>query len=134
VFASSSYRLLVDGMVRQPLLLSLDDLQARYPRQTVTATIECAGNRRNEFLQLAPIAGEIPWGPEAIGTASWSGYSLADLLAEAGVLAGASYVAFSGGDRIEQQGKTITFGASISLEKAQAPEVLLADTMNGAPL
>jgi len=85
-------------------------------------------------MQIAPIVGEIPWGPEAIGTASWGGYPLADLLADVGVLAGASHVAFTGLDQIEQQGMAIPFGASVSLAKALSPEVLLADMMNGTPL
>ncbi len=130
----ATYRLYVDGLVQQPLDLSLADLQAHYAHKTVTATLQCAGNRRSELTQLAPIAGEIPWGPEAIGTASWGGYPLADLLADAGVLAGANHVAFTGLDQIEQRGAVIPFGASVSLTKALSPEVLLANTMNGMPL
>ena len=130
----ATYRLFVDGLVQQPLVLSLADLQARYARRTMAATLQCAGNRRSELIQIAPIAGEIPWGPEAIGTASWGGYPLGDLLADAGVLAEASHVTFTGLDRIKRQGEDIPFGASVSLAKALSPEVLLADTMNGTAL
>jgi sulfite oxidase len=37
-------------------------------------------------------------------------------------------------DRLKKAGETIGFGASIPLAKALAPEVMLADTMNGEPL
>jgi sulfite oxidase len=131
---SASYRLMIDGLVRHPLALSLDDLRARYTREMVTATLQCAGNRRSELIQIAPIPDEIPWGPEAISTASWSGYPLADILADAGVLPEASHVAFTGGDQIEQHREIISFGASIPLAKAQSPEVILADKMNETPL
>jgi sulfite oxidase len=35
----------------------------------VTATLECAGNRRDERLALAPIPDELPWSADAISTA-----------------------------------------------------------------
>lgn len=130
----SSYRLLVDGMVKTPLVLSLEDLHKTFPRRTLAATIQCAGNRRRELYKIAPIPDELPWGAEALGNATWSGYPLADILEEAGVLSGASHIAFTGADQIEKNEKVIPFGASISLAKGQSPEVLLADSMNQAPL
>src|SRR5438270_191922 len=41
---------------------------------------------------------------------------------------------FNGLDEAERHGHRFQFGGSIPLEKAMHPEVLLADTMNGAPL
>jgi sulfite oxidase len=43
-------------------------------------------------------------------------------------------VAFCGLDQAHVDGGTAPFGASIPLEKALSPEVLLVHTMNGAPL
>ena len=40
-----SWRLSVDGLVREPLRLSIADLKAR-PTVTTTVTMECAGNGR----------------------------------------------------------------------------------------
>ena len=128
-----SWRLEVGGLVRRPLSLSLDDLR-RLGEETVEATLECAGNRRSEMAAVAPIPGELPWGEEAIGNARWTGVPLARLLDEAGGEKGARHVAFAGLDEVERGGRRFGFGGSIPVEKARAPEVLLAWEMNGAPL
>jgi sulfite oxidase len=59
---------------------------------------------------------------------------LRDALQAAGLEAGATHVAFTGTDRCTEEGEVIPFGGSIPLAKALAPEVLLADEMNGQPL
>jgi sulfite oxidase len=41
-----NYRLSVTGNVQQFLNLSLDELRAAFGKQTITATLHCAGNRR----------------------------------------------------------------------------------------
>jgi sulfite oxidase len=128
-----AFRLEVGGLARRTLALALDDLR-RLGEETVEATLECAGNRRSEMAAVAPIPGELPWGEEAIGNARWTGVPLARLLDEAGVEKGARHVAFSGLDDVERGGRRFGFGGSIPLEKARAPEVLLAWEMNGAPL
>ena len=74
------------------------------------------------------------WGPEAIGTAKWDGFALADVVADAQPLASARYVEFVGLDLIFPGGIPAGFGGSIELEKARSPEVILADYMNDAPL
>jgi sulfite oxidase len=129
----SSYRLAVDGLVERPLSLSLDDLR-RLPRAGVTATLQCAGNRRQEMMAQRPIPNELPWGTEAVSNAEWSGAPLREVLALAGVRPGALHAAFTGLDETERHGHRFHFGGSIPLAKATHPEVLLADTMNGAPL
>lgn len=129
-----SYRLAVGGMVAHPLRLSLVDLRTRFPRVRLQAALQCAGNRRREFMTIAPIPGEIPWGPEAIGNAVWGGWRLREVLDAADVQAGAAHIAFAGLDRLERGGQTSGFGGSIPLDKAASPEVLLADEMNGVPL
>ena len=73
----------IDGLVRRPHELSLDDLRA-LPRRELTATLQCAGNRRADLLKWRDIPGEAPWGPGATGTARWAGAALADVLALAG--------------------------------------------------
>ena len=127
-----AYRLTVGGDVREPLLLSLDELRDRFPRAGVTATIACAGNRRCELGRLAP--GAVPWGPGAIGNAVWAGARLADLLTAAGIDAEARHVAFTGLDLPVVEDRAQSFGGSIPIDKALAPEVLLAYEMNGEPL
>src|SRR3989442_1028363 len=41
-----SWRLRVTGLVDRPLELSLDDLRNKFPKATVTAVTQCAGNSR----------------------------------------------------------------------------------------
>lgn len=131
----ATFRLRIEGRVRRPLELALADLAASTPRVSVPAALQCAGFRRQELIEVAPIApGELPWGEEPAGSALWSGFRLADLLAAAGPEEGAAHVAFVGLDRCEVAGGETAFGGSIPLGKALSPEVLLADTMNGEPL
>jgi len=132
---ADALRLTVGGLVERPLELSLAALRAGLlPLAEVAATLQCAGNRRAGLAEVRAIPGEAPWGPGATGTAIWRGVRLADLLAAAGVRAGAAHVALIGADRSEETDPPQPFGTSIPLEKAEHPEVLLAWEMNGEPL
>jgi sulfite oxidase len=64
------YRLSVTGNVQQSLNLSLDELRAAFGKRTITATLHCAGNRRDELMKVAPIPHEEPWGASAIALCS----------------------------------------------------------------
>ena len=130
----ASHRITVDGLVGAPLSIGLAELRYRLPRRELVATLQCAGNRRDELMALAPVPDEVPWGAQAVSTARWSGVSLADLMRLAGVGAEAQHVGFEGLDRVERAGSTFGFGGSISIERAMAGDVLLAFEMNGQPL
>src|SRR5260370_30638874 len=67
----TSYRLLITGMVQRKRALSLDELRSMSPVHTVTATLQCAGNRRDELMAVKPIPGEVPCRADVIGTAKW---------------------------------------------------------------
>jgi sulfite oxidase len=127
------YRLSLGGMVAHPLELSLADLRG-FPEHRLISTLQCAGNRRRELVQIAPIPNELEWDQEAISTAEWGGVRLRDVLQAADVLKGAAHVAFLGADRINKHGEIIGLGGSIPLEKALHPDTLLAYAMNGEPL
>jgi sulfite oxidase len=129
-----TYRLEVGGMVERPLRLRLADLRANFPEVEVTATLQCAGNRREELIRVRPIPGEVPWGASAIGNAVWRGVSLAALLQGVGPLDGAAHVAFTGLDQCEKEGQRFGFGGSVPLWKAMFGDVLLAWEMNGERL
>jgi len=128
------WRLRVDGLVAQELELSLEDLRMDFEPREIVATLQCAGNRRVGLIAVADIPGEAPWGPGAIGNATWRGVSLPDVLARAGIRAEADHIAFLGADVSEQADPPQQFGASIPRHKALASEVLLAWEMNGEPL
>lgn len=132
--APADYRLSVIGSVSQQLSLSLDEIREKFPKHTVMATLQCAGNRRDGLIQVQPIKGEEPWQAQAIANAVWGGVPLREVLLAAGIEANAKHVAFSGLDEVEKEGKTFGFGGSIPLEKAMSSEVLLAYEMNGEPL
>ncbi len=128
------WRLVVHGAVERELELSLATLREAFVQREVTATLQCAGNRRAGLVALRDIPGEAPWGPGATGTATWTGVALADVLALAGPLAEAQHVGFEGGDVCAEAAPVQRFGGSIPIDKASRREVLLAWGMNGEPL
>ncbi len=128
------WRLSVDGLVRRPLSLSLEDLRGGFAEHELPATLQCAGNRREGFLPIRDIPGEAPWGSGATSTARWAGARLADVLAAAGPRVGAAHAAFSAPDVSQIAHPVQPYGSSIPLAKALGLEVLLAWSMNGAPL
>jgi sulfite oxidase len=129
-----AWRLRVGGLVERELDLSLATLREAFREREVTATIQCAGNRRAGLVAIRDIPGEAPWGPGATGTATWTGVALADVIALAGPLPEAAHAGFDGADMCPEAKPVQRFGGSIPLDKARRPEVLLAWGMNGAPL
>jgi sulfite oxidase len=114
--------------------LSLETLREAFRERSVTATLQCAGNRRAGLVAIRDIPGEAPWGPGATGTATWTGVALADVLALAGPKLDASDVGFEGADVSSEVEPVQRFGGSIPLDKGARSEVLLAWAMNGEPL
>ena len=130
----ASWCLQVEGLVRRPATLTLAQLATTLPRRELPATLMCAGLRRDEFLTIGPLPGELPWGPEPVSTGRWTGYPLAELLRIVEPLEGARHVEFIGLDSVERLGQRFGFGGSIELEKAMSGDVVLATDLNGAPL
>ena len=127
---AAKYELSVGGRVRKPLRLTMDEITSR-PATTVAVTLECAGNGR---ARLSPRPMSQPWLGEAVGTAEWTGTSLASLLDEAGPRPEAVDVVFTGLDRGVQGGVEQWYERSLSIDDASRPEVLLAYAINGTPL
>src|SRR5919112_1609052 len=65
----ASWRLCIDGLIERELVLTLADLQQRFPARSGAATLECGGNRRGELIAVRDIPGQVPWGPTTISTA-----------------------------------------------------------------
>jgi DMSO/TMAO reductase YedYZ molybdopterin-dependent catalytic subunit len=127
---AGTWRLEVDGLVRRPLSLSLDDVRSR-GATTAAVTLECAGNGRS---QLEPRPVSQPWGHEAVGTARWTGLPLRVVLEEAQLLDGSVEAVFTGLDRGFDGGIEQAYERSLPVEEALGDDVLLAWQMNGAPL
>ena len=128
----ASWRLDVHAGAGKSLSLSLDDLQHR-PAKTLRVTLECAGDGR-ALLQPRPISQ--PWLTGAIGTAEWTGTPLRNLLEEAGISDDKNVreIVFTGLDRGIEGGVEQDYQRSLSLQAAVHEDVLLAWSMNGAPL
>ncbi|KAJ3195310.1 hypothetical protein HK101_000500, partial [Irineochytrium annulatum] len=153
------FRLIVDVPGRsEELHLTLEDLKTRFPRVTVMATLQCAGNRRQEMNSTKPVKG-LPWGSGAMGNAVWTGARLSDVLKAAGYMSEPSaldpdiaagkrdgLLVTAGTPVDETEDARLTrhlimdgaegYGASIPVAKALNPlaDVVLAYEMNGQPL
>jgi DMSO/TMAO reductase YedYZ molybdopterin-dependent catalytic subunit len=98
------YRLVIDGLVKQPLTLTYDEILAR-PQTSRVVLLICPGTF---------------W-----DNAQWTGTPLAPLLEEAGLMEGARLVKFHALDGYE---------ARLPLEKALADGVFLAYQVDGQAL
>jgi sulfite oxidase len=131
---AAAYRLQIDGLVDRPLEFSLDAIKHDFEQVELMVTLQCAGNRRDELIDIAPIPNELPWSAGAISNATWGGARLRDILQSADVKVSAQHAAFTGLDEVSRLGKSFGFGGSIPMEKTLHPETLLAYEMNGRPL
>ncbi|XP_021713782.1 LOW QUALITY PROTEIN: sulfite oxidase-like [Chenopodium quinoa] len=134
------YRLSVMGLISVQRELSMRDIRD-LPKYTVTATLQCAGNRRTAMSKTKKVRG-VGWGIAALGNAVWGGAKLADVLELLGVpklasstASGGKHVEFVSVDRCKEENGG-PYKASIPLSQATNPEadVLLAYEMNGEPL
>ena len=55
VIDENTFRLTVNGMVNKVLSLSIHELKNNFSRHTVMATLQCAGNRRNQLIEYAEV-------------------------------------------------------------------------------
>jgi sulfite oxidase len=115
--------------------VSLEDLH-HLPRHTVVATVQCAGNRRDEMSTVKAVKGG-SWGIGAVSNAEWTGARLSDVFAVAGLdlanMPDARHIVFEGLDADPLTKKN--YGASIPRDVFErVPDVLLAYEMNGETL
>jgi sulfite dehydrogenase (cytochrome) subunit A len=124
-----TWRLRIGGHVETPLELSMDDLQ-RMERTSIVAVNQCSGNSRGLVEPRVPGA---QWRNGGMGNARWTGVRLRDLLARAGMRAGAAQVVFDGLDEGPLPAVP-DFIKALDVERARAEEVLVAYEMNDSPL
>jgi sulfane dehydrogenase subunit SoxC len=90
------HRLLIHGLVKRPLVFSLDNL-SRYARKSRIAFVECAGNSGAlNAAQPAPLNVQGIHG--LLSCSDWTGVPLSTLLDEAGVDPAAKWVVAEGAD------------------------------------
>jgi sulfane dehydrogenase subunit SoxC len=91
-----AHRLLIHGLVKRPMVFTLDAL-ARYPMRSRITFLECAGN--SQLLNAAqPQAANAQAIHGLISCAEWTGVPLATLLDEAGIEPAAKWVIAEGAD------------------------------------
>jgi DMSO/TMAO reductase YedYZ molybdopterin-dependent catalytic subunit len=107
----ADWRLVIDGLVAQPLVLTLQDLRAMRSRTQIT---------RHDCVE----------GWSAIG--QWTGVPLSAVLRLAAPRAEARYVVFHCADPMDEDGSK--YYESIDFDDALHPQTILAYALNGAPL
>lgn len=128
--SAAKHRMAVGGAVKAPVSLTLDEVAAAGETVEIVAINQCAGNGRG--LSEPRVAGT-QWGNGAMGCAKWTGVRLKDVLAKAGVAAGAKRVRFAGLDVPMTDGAP-QFIKSIPMDIAMRDDVLVAWGMNDEPL
>lgn len=119
------WSLTIDGLVRRPLEISLDELR-QMPTSSYVAVLECCGNGRRRFADLGTPAEGLQWADGAVANVEWIGVPVALLLEEAGVKRGALQAeCWSAGDE--------PFARGIEVEKL-LDDAMLAYAANGQPL
>ena len=92
----AKHRLVIHGMVKQPLMFTLDALE-RYPMVSRMAFIECGGNSAPMFSPQ-PVQANLQTLHGMVSCSEWTGVLLSTLLAEAGVDAKAKWLIAEGAD------------------------------------
>jgi nitrate reductase (NAD(P)H) len=121
----------IEGMVSNPVKLTLRELIQTYEQVTYPITLVCAGNRRKEQNVVRKTKG-FSWGAAGVSTALWTGATLSSLLSQAAPQRGAKYVCFEGADKLPNG----YYGTSVKLAWAMDPDrgMMVAHKMNGEPL
>ncbi|KAF5961578.1 hypothetical protein HYC85_002787 [Camellia sinensis] len=134
------YCVSVTGLIDHPKQLFMKDIW-NLPKYNITATLQCAGNRRTAMSKTRTVKG-VGWDVSAIGNAVWGGAKLVDVLELLGIpkltsatSSGGKHVEFVSIDKCKEENGG-PYKASIPLSQATNPEadVLLAYEMNGVPL
>ncbi len=126
----ADHRVAVGGAVKNAVSLTLEEVAAAGETVEVVAINQCAGNGRG--LSEPRVTGT-QWGNGAMGCAKWTGVRLKDVLAKAGLGAGAKRVRFAGLDVPLTEGAP-QFIKSLPMDIAMRDDVLVAWAMNDEPL
>ncbi len=118
-----THRIVLHGMVRQPLQFTMDDL-VRYPSVSRFYFHECSGNGLNNWVKPQAITVQQTHG--LVSGILWTGVLASTLLEEAGIDPRAKWVLFEGAD-----GSSHT--RSIPIEKV-LDDTLIVYAMNGEAL
>ncbi|GIC90161.1 putative sulfite oxidase [Aspergillus udagawae] len=134
--SAESHKVLVDGLVSNPLSLSVQQLAREFHQHEVICALECAGNRRHTMRTMLKEVQGIDWGDAAVMNCKWRGPRLREVLLRAGVREDEDglHVEFSCYQVKCQEDEW--FGASVPLQRClrEDGDAILALEMNDAPL
>ncbi|KAH7084508.1 nitrate reductase [Paraphoma chrysanthemicola] len=121
----------VEGLVANPLKITLRQLLNEYDNVTYPITLVCAGNRRKEQNVVRKSKG-FSWGPAGVSTALFTGVVMRDIIERARPLKRAKYVCMEGADKLPNG----YYGTSVKLNWVMDPNrgIMLAHGMNGEML
>jgi DMSO/TMAO reductase YedYZ molybdopterin-dependent catalytic subunit len=123
------WMLTIDGLVDNPLKLSIADLQNKFEVVTRQICIECGGNGR-AFFELKAKGNQ--WTVGAVACSEWTGVRLADVLKAAGVKSSAIYTAHYGTDtHLSGKSDKLPISRGVPIEKAMDENNLITFAMNG---
>ena len=132
VGAADDWEFTLDGEVVNPMRLSVGELKRRFEVKTLRMVLECGGNGRS-FLHPKPSGN--PWTNGGVGCAEWTGVSLGDVLAEAGLTDNARFTAHYGADpHVSGDPALVSISRGTPIAKALEEHTLLVFAMNGEPL
>lgn len=130
--SASEWTFTLDGLVDNPMTLSIAELKSKFEVVTERLTIECGGNGRAAFN---PPAKGNQWTLGAVACSEWTGVRLADMLKAAGVKDNVIYTAHVGADtHLSGKKGKLPISRGVPIEKAMNPHNLVAFAMNGADL
>ncbi|KAJ9655321.1 hypothetical protein H2198_005776 [Neophaeococcomyces mojaviensis] len=121
----------VEGMVENPMTISLKQLMSDYEQVTYPITLVCAGNRRKEQNVVRKTKG-FSWGAAGVSTAIWTGVVMSEVIKRAKPKRKARYVCMEGADKLPNG----YYGTSVKLNWVMDANrgIMLSYNMNGEML
>jgi sulfane dehydrogenase subunit SoxC len=119
----AQHRLMIHGLVRRPLVLTMDDL-LRLPAVSRTCFLECSGNSATQYIGPSGKTAQEIHG--LLSCAEWTGVMLSTVLAEVGVDPKAQWILAEGADAAAM---TRSIPISVALDDA-----MLVYSQNGEML
>jgi sulfane dehydrogenase subunit SoxC len=118
------HRLVIHGLVRRPLVFTLDAL-ARYPQVSRMTFVECGGNSAPLFSN-EPVQADVQAIHGLVSCAEWTGVMLSTLLEETGIDPKATWLIAEGAD-------SLALSRSVPISKA-LDDAMIALYQNGERL
>ena len=127
-----SWTVTIDGEVHKPLVLTLDELKAKFEPVTLRMVLECGGNGRAFFDP--PVPG-VRWTNGGVGCAEWTGVRVADVLKAAAVKPSAFFSGHFGADpHVSGDNTKQAMSRGVPIAKLMEAHNLIVWGMNGKPL